>query len=106
MLSRVRHIPGGYCEEYWCTSGTQSARRHRIGRARATEVLAAPVAVLAVAGPSGREMRMVLDDDHTGRALEVGVLDGADGVLVVVHVMDLRAKYRGYCERGKEGEDA
>ncbi len=81
---------------------SQSARRHRIGRARAQAVLADPVRIVRTPGPAGREMWMYLGDDHTGRALEVGVLEEADATLVVVHAMDLRAKYRDQYERGKE----
>lgn len=81
---------------------TQSARRHRIGRARARHVIADPVAIVPATTPEGRVMQIYLGDDHTGRALEVGALAKDDGGLLVVHVMDLREKYRSYYESGKE----
>lgn len=81
---------------------TQSARRHRVGRARARHVLADPTAIVPATTPEGREVLLYLGDDHEGRVLEVGVLEKEDGGLLVIHVMDLREKYRPYYETGKE----
>ena len=68
-----------------------SARRHRIGRARALHVIRNPRVTFIVAGPAGRDDRIVfLSDDHTGRALEVMAVELDDGTLYVIHVMDLR----------------
>ena len=46
-----------------------------------------------VPDPAGR-------DDQTGRALEVMGVELADGTLYVIHVMDMRAKYRSAYEEG------
>jgi hypothetical protein len=81
---------------------TQSARRHRVGRARARYVIADAVAIVPALTPEGREMQLYLGDDHTGRPLEVGTLAKDDGGLLVIHVMDLREKYRSYYDAGKE----
>jgi hypothetical protein len=80
----------------------QSARRHRVGRERARYAIADPVAIVPVVTPDGREMQLYLGDDHTGRPLEVGTLPEDDGGLLVIHVMDLREKYRSYYDAGKE----
>lgn len=80
---------------------TQSSRRHRVGRARARQVLADPVAIVMTTTPDGQQMLLHLGDDHEGRALEVGVLPRGDEQLVI-HVMDLRSKHRREYEAGKE----
>lgn len=78
-----------------------STRRHRVGRARVLQVLANPRARFVIADPAGRDDRIVfLGDDHTGRALEVMAVELEDGTLFVIHVMDLRAKYRAAYEEG------
>jgi hypothetical protein len=79
----------------------RSARRHRIGRARALHVIANPVVEVIVAGEEGQEDRLVyLGDDATGRALEVMAVPIEAGILVI-HVMDLRPKWRPLYEEGK-----
>jgi len=79
----------------------QSARQHRIGRARARHVIANPVVESTVPGESGQEDRLIyLGDDATGRALEVMAVPIEGGVLVI-HVMDLRPKWRQWYEEGK-----
>jgi len=79
----------------------QSARRHRIGRARALHVIANAAVEITVAGPSGQDDRRVfLGDDATGRALEVMAVPTKTGLLVI-HVMDLRTKWRPLYEEGK-----
>jgi hypothetical protein len=50
-----------------------------------------------------RDVLMHLGDDQTGRALEVGVVEEGDR-LVVVHAMDMRPKYRAVYEEGKRNE--
>lgn len=81
---------------------TQSARRHRVGRSRVLAVLARPVAILPARTPDGRDIRMFLGDDDSGRALEVGVIELPGSGLLVIHAMDLRAKYRQHYQAGKE----
>lgn len=81
---------------------TRSARKHRVAASRARYVLAHPYVIVPVPPKEGvrDEMLMHLGDDHTGRALEVGVFP-VDGVVLVAHVMDLRAKFRPLYEQGK-----
>ena len=42
----------------------------------------------------------ILGDDDSGRAVEVIAVE-EDGVLVVIHAMDLRPKFRALHEEGK-----
>lgn len=79
---------------------TQSARRHKIGRARVLQVIAHPVAILHVPreGPQS-ERWLVLGVDDTGRELEV-ILVIESRTAVVIHAMDLREKFRSYFEEG------
>jgi hypothetical protein len=79
----------------------RSARRHRFGRARVLHVIANPVVEVIVAGEEGQDDRLVyLLDDATGRALEVMAVPIEAGILVI-HVMDLRPKWRPLYEEGK-----
>jgi len=78
-----------------------SARRHRVGKARALHVIHNPRVQFIVPDPAGRDDRIILlGDDQTGRALEVMGVELADGTLYVIHVMDMRAKYRSAYEEG------
>ena len=43
---------------------------------------------------------LILSDDDSGRALEVIAVE-EDEVLVVIHAMDLRPKFRGLYEEGQ-----
>lgn len=74
----------------------QSARRHKIGRERVRQVIAAPRVVFEIETPSSEQADrlLILGDDHTGRELEVVVVSLEDGSLLVIHAMDLREKYR------------
>lgn len=79
---------------------TQSARRHKVGRARVLQVLADPLVVVRIEEPAGHRTRLlVLGDDATGRALEVIAFEEG-GFLVVIHAMDLRPKFRPLYEEG------
>ncbi len=82
---------------------TKSARKHKIGRARAVYVVEHPFAVVIVARPGAMEILMHLGDDETGRAFEVGVVQ-EDDTYVIIHVMDLREKYRIAYEAGKRAQ--
>lgn len=80
---------------------TQSARRHKIGKARVRQVLANPLVVARIVEEHDPKVRLlILGDDDTGRALEVIAVE-EDEVVVVIHAMDLRPKYRGLYEEGK-----
>jgi hypothetical protein len=80
---------------------TQSARKHRIGRARVRQVLADPVAeAILPAGGDQQERLVFLGDDASGRALEVMAVR-TDRGLLVIHAMDLRLKWRHLYEEGK-----
>lgn len=80
----------------------RSARKHRIAAGRARQVVAEPFVVVPVPAREGLRdaMWMYLGDDATGRALEVGVF-ATDELLLVAHVMDLRAKFRPLYEQAK-----
>jgi hypothetical protein len=94
-----------FVTQYWPrqVAFAQSARRHKIGRIRVRHVLCDPVAVFTVPSPDGQtpERLLYLGDDHTGRPLEVVTVAVGDGELVI-HAMDLRAKYRPSYEQAKE----
>jgi len=80
----------------------QSARKHRIGRARVRQVLADPVAQAVLPAAAGRQERLVfVGDDESGRALEVMAVR-TDGGLLVIHAMDLRPKWRTLYEEAKQ----
>ena len=79
---------------------TQSARRHKIGKARVRQVLANPIVVNRIVEDHDPRIRLlILGDDDTGRALEVIAVE-EDDVLVVIHAMDLRPKFRALYEEG------
>jgi hypothetical protein len=48
------------------------------------------------------ERLLCLGDDAEGMALEVMVVEGSKGELVVIHAMELRAKYRDQYEEAKQ----
>jgi hypothetical protein len=83
----------------------QSARRHKVGKERARHVVRHPYIVIRQPAPPGSPLaddRLVfLGDDQTGRALEVVAIETRTG-LHVIHVMDLRAKWRPYYEKGRD----
>ena len=80
---------------------TKSARLHKVGRARAVFAIEHAYAVVCVDRPAGAGyLLMYLGDDETGRAFEVGGIEEGD-TFVVIHVMDLRTKFRTAYETGK-----
>jgi hypothetical protein len=55
---------------------TQSASRHKIGKARVRQVLASPLVVARIVEEYDPKVRLlILGDDDTGRALEVIVVE-------------------------------
>jgi hypothetical protein len=79
---------------------TQSARKHRIGRARVLQVLANPVVVERIEESGSPPVRLlILGADHSGRVLEVVAVE-EDDMLVVIHAMDIRLKFRALHEVG------
>lgn len=59
-----------------------------------------PFVTATIPGAEGRDDRLVfLGEDATGRALEVMAVALPDGLLVI-HVMDLRPKWRRLYEEG------
>lgn len=80
---------------------TQSARRHRVGRARVLQVIADPIATAVIPADADRPERLVfLGRDASGRALEVMAVVTQRGLLVI-HAMDLRPKWRSIMEAGE-----
>ena len=78
---------------------TQSARRHKIGKARVRQVLANPVVVDRIVEEHDPRVRLlILGDDDTSRALEVIAVEE---VFAVIYAMDLRRKFRALYEEGK-----
>ena len=63
-----------------------------------------PYAVLRQVRPDPPDVVMCLGDDDTGRALEVGAVEVSEDLLLVIHPMDLRDKFRGPYEKGKRRE--
>jgi hypothetical protein len=73
----------------WEIRFTQSARRHRIGRASARHVLAT-IDPTRVTTSSGADAWLYVGTDERGRELEIVALEVADAVqpyLLVIHVM-------------------
>jgi hypothetical protein len=85
---------------------TQAARKHKIGKARIAYVIDNPVVTFTIAAPDGDSdnRTLYLGDDHTGRALEILTVPIEGGELVI-HAMDLRAKYRAVYEAAKEATE-
>jgi hypothetical protein len=82
---------------------TQSARRHRIGRARVLSVLSA-TAYVDVSSPAEQRTRVLfVGRDWTGRLLEViAVIE--ENQAVVIHAMDARPSViRRYVEGTRRG---
>jgi hypothetical protein len=84
-------------------SFTQSARRHRIGRARVMSVLSA-TAYVDVSSPAEQRIRVLfVGRDWTGRLLEVIAVIEEDQA-VVIHAMDARPSVvRRYVEGIRRG---
>lgn len=79
---------------------TQSARKHKIGRARVLHVLANPVVVDRIEESGSPRVRLLIPGaDHTGRVIEVVAVQ-EDDMLVVIHAMDIRLKFRALYEEG------
>ena len=82
---------------------TQSARRHRIGRALIRHVLLQATAVTVDSGPPLR--LLLVGEDHTGRRLEVVAVWESPRV-IVIHAMDARlAVVRRYEEGMRNGQE-
>lgn len=83
----------------------QSARKHRIGRARVLRVIQDPTVFVELPGPEGSDDRLVfLGDDGTGRVLEVMGVRIQGGILII-HVMDIRPKWRDLYKEGRNVEE-
>ncbi len=82
---------------------TQAARKHKIGKSRVRHVIDNPLVVFRIPAPDAYsdDRTLYLGDDGSGRALEVLTVPIEDGELVI-HAMDLRAKYRFGYDAAKE----
>ena len=77
----------------------QSARKHRVGRARVRQALANALVKASIPADSERQERIVfLGADDSGRVLEVLAV-AIEGGLLVIHAMDLRPKWRDLYEK-------
>lgn len=80
---------------------TRSARKHKVGRERARQAMRNAVFVAEVPSEGTARKLLWLGADDSGRALEaVTVQDDPADPVVVIHVMDLRDKYRSLYEQG------
>ena len=85
---------------------TQSARRHKIGKARVRQVLANPVVVDRIVEEHDPRVRLlILGDDDTGRALEVIAVQ-EDEVFVLIHRDGSAAEVQGTVRGGGEAMTA
>jgi hypothetical protein len=85
----------------------RSATKHRISKERIRHVIAHCGLVFEEPAPSSSaealdDRLLCLGDDAEGRALEVMAVEGSKGELVVIHAMELRAKYRDQYEETKQ----
>jgi hypothetical protein len=85
----------------------RSATKHRISKERIRYVIAHCGLALEEPAPSSNiealdERLLCLGDDAEGKALEVMVVEGSKGELIVIHAMELRAKYRDQYEEAKQ----
>lgn len=82
---------------------TQAAPKHKIGKSRVKYVIDNPFVAFRITAPDAHpdDRTLYLGDDGTGRALEVLTVPIEDGELVI-HAMDLRARYRAVYDAAKE----
>ncbi len=82
---------------------TQAARKHKVGTSRVRHVIDNPLVTFQIPAPDDHtaDRTLYLGDDGTGRALEVLTVPIEGGELVI-HAMDLRAKYRPIYDAAKE----
>lgn len=84
----------------------RSATKHRISKERILHVIAHCGLAFDEPAPSSHSEAMdarllCLGDDADGMELEVMAVEGSKGELVVIHAMELRAKYRDQYEEAK-----
>lgn len=85
----------------------RSAAKHRISKERIRHVishcgLAFEEPVLSRASEALDERLVILGDDADGGELEVMAVEGSQGELVVIHAMELRARYRDRYEEARQ----
>ena len=85
----------------------RSATKHRVSKERIRHVIAHCGLAFEEPVPSSSaealdDRLLCLGDDAEGKALEVMVVEGSKGELVVIHAMELRAKYRDQYEEAKQ----
>jgi hypothetical protein len=84
----------------------RSATKHRVSKERIRYVIVHCGLAFEEPAPSSStealdERLLCLGDDAEDKALEVMVVEGSKGELVVNHAMELRAKYRDQYEEAK-----
>ena len=72
---------------------SQSARRHRIGRASARHVIDTIEATQTISTTTGEMLWAWVGDDERGRELEIVAVE-KPGALVVIHVMPTSLRRR------------
>lgn len=82
---------------------SQAAQKHKVGKARVRHVIEHSIIAFQVPAEEDQDddRTLYLGDDETGRVLEVLTVPIEDGELVI-HAMDLRAKYRSVYDAAKE----
>jgi hypothetical protein len=85
----------------------RSATKHRGSKERIRYVIANCGLAFEEPAPSSStealdKRLLCLGDDADGKALEVMVVEGSKGELVVIHAMELRAKYRDQYEEAEQ----
>lgn len=85
----------------------QSAGRHGVSKGRARFVITNPEVIVELAAPSPEhDPRTVwIGHDSTGRLLEVVTVPSSKGGLYVIHVQDIRARFRRIYEAAQEDAD-
>jgi hypothetical protein len=83
----------------------RSATRHRISRKRSGHVVATANTVIRQPAPEGSplsdERLVFLGRDEDGELLEVMAVETENGLLII-HAMNMRAKYEPYVRDGAE----
>jgi len=86
------------------TGSPHSAGKHGVSKGRARQVIANPTVtlILPASSPDKDERTVWLGPDSTGRVLEVVTVPSDKGGVYVIHVQDIRARFRRYYDTVEE----